>query len=149
MAGDLDPAVEGLVGVLGHRPDVPPRRVHPELAAGGVDDRPGGAVVVGVGVGADDEADVAQLQLRLPERELELVQPLLAADPGVEEDDAVAARDRPRVDVRDARPRARQPQPPDARKGPLAAGHLVAPVGAHGGEPIPLRARAGWRPPPV
>jgi len=87
--------------------------VHPELAAGGIDDRCGGAVVVAVRVGADDEADVAQLQLRLAERELELMDALLAADPGIEEDDAVAAGDRPRVDVRDPGPRARQPQPPD------------------------------------
>ena len=70
--------------------------MHPELAAGRVDDRPGEAVVVGVRVGADEQADVAQLQLRLAERELELVEPVLAADPGVEEDDAVGRARAPR-----------------------------------------------------
>jgi len=116
LARDLDPPVERAVGVFGHRSNMPPRRVHPELATRRVDDRAGGAVVVAVGVGADDEPDVAQLQLRRAERQLELVEAVLAADPGVEEDDAVAAGDRPGVHMGNPGPRAREPEPGSLRQ---------------------------------
>jgi hypothetical protein len=47
-------------------------RVHPQLATGRVDDRAGQAVVVGMGVRADQEPDVLQAQARLPQRQLQL-----------------------------------------------------------------------------
>ena len=46
--------------------------VHPQLAAGALDDRRRLAVVVGVGVGADEQADVLEPQADLVQRALEL-----------------------------------------------------------------------------
>ena len=114
LARDLDPPLERGGGVVGEQPHVLPGRVHPELAAGLLDDRRRQPVVVGVGVGADEQADVLDREAGLAEGEVELAEAALAADPGVEEDDAVPGGDRPDVAVRDARPGQRQAQPPDA-----------------------------------
>ena len=107
------PLLQRRGGVVGEQADVLPGRVHPELAARRLDDRRGEAVVVGVGVGADEQPHVLEPEPGLGEGEVELAQPALAADPGVEEDDAAVGGDRPGVAVRDARPGQRQPQPPD------------------------------------
>ena len=81
--------------------------------------------MVGVSVGADDQPDVAELPAHLRECELELPSTVLARVAGVDEDDAVAGRDRVGVAVRRVLPRQREPQPPDAGKDALAAAQLV------------------------
>jgi hypothetical protein len=62
--------------------------VHPQLTSGAFGDWGRQPVVIGVGVGADEKADVLQPEAGLGESEVELSQPVPAADPGVEEDDA-------------------------------------------------------------
>ena len=84
-------------------------RVHPELAAGGVHDRPGEAVVVGVRMGADEQADVLEPQPGLVERALELSERPRLGHPGVDEHHAAAGGDREGVHVRDAGPGQGQP----------------------------------------
>ena len=65
-------------------------------------------------MGADEQPNVLELQPRLGERPLELVQPAGLVKPGIDEYDAAAGRDRIGVHVRDAGPRERQAQTPDA-----------------------------------
>ena len=74
--------------------------VHPQLAAGALDDRGGLPVVVGVGVRADDQADVLEAQVAHRERALELRQRAGLVHAGVEQHDAVAGGHRPGVAVR-------------------------------------------------
>ena len=68
---------------------------------------------------------VLEPEADLGEGELELALAVVGRHPGVEEDDPVAGADRERVHVRDAGPRQRQPQPPDAGQHPLAAAELA------------------------
>ena len=105
---------------LGEAANVAPGWVHPQLAPGLVEDRPGQAVVVRVGVCADEQADVAQLEPDLAPSRRQLARAVRVGIAGVDEDDALAGPQRPRVAMRDARP-GRQPQPPDAGQHPLAA----------------------------
>jgi len=136
LAGDLDPVLERRRRVVGHRPHVLPGRVHPELAAGRLDDRRRQPIVVGMGMGADEQPYVLDSEADLSEREVELAHAALAADAGVEEDDAAVGGDCPDVAVRHAGPGQRQPQPPDAgqhlfaarRLRPLALAHLLHPL---------------------
>ena len=139
LAGDLEAALEGLVGVGGRLRHVLVVRVHPELAAGRLHDRRGLAVVVGVGVRADDQPDVLEPQAGLAERELELAHRARLVDAGVDEHDAVAGRDRVGVPVRHARPGQRQAQPPQPGQHPVGAGQLSPPCG-HGGNLVSRRA---------
>ena len=113
LAGDLEPLLQCRGGIVGEQPDVLPGGMHPQLAAGALGYRGRQPVVVGVGVGADEEADVLQPEAGLGEGEVELAQPVPAADPGVEEDDAAVGGDRPGVAVRHPRPGQRQAQAPD------------------------------------
>ncbi len=130
LARDLDPLLERRGGVVGVQPDMAPGRVHPELAAGVLDDRRRQAVVIGVGVGADEQPHVLEAEAGLGEGEVELAQPAAAAHPGVEEDDAAVGGDRPDVAVRDTGPGQRQAQPPDPGQHPLGSRRLRA-LGAH------------------
>jgi hypothetical protein len=108
-------------------------RVHPDLAAGARGDRRRLAAVVDVRVRADDQPHVLDLQARLVERALEVHHRARLVHPGVDEHDARARGERPRVAVRNARPRQRQPQPPHAGHDLLAAADLAAASGlAHG-----------------
>ena len=99
--------------------------------------------MVGVGVGADDEPHVLDREAGLREGQVEPTEAALAADPGVEEDDAVACRDRPDVAVRDPGPGQGQAQPPDARQGFLSPRRLrplaLAHTGILSGPGHPLR----------
>ena len=71
--------------------DVLPGRVHPQLAAGRVDDRPREAVVVGVGVGADQQPHVGEPRTPPGARASSSWRgPSVGRHPGVEEDDPVA-----------------------------------------------------------
>ena len=99
-------------------------RMHPELAAGGVDDRPGEPVVVRVRVRAHDQADVLEPQAGLGERALELAERARLRHAGVHQHDAAAGGDRERVHVRHAGPRQRQPQAPDTRLDPVGTPEL-------------------------
>jgi hypothetical protein len=112
--------------VVGEQSHVFPGRVHPELAAGALDDRRRQAVVVGVGVGADEQPHVLEPEARLGEGEVELAHPPLATDAGVEEDDSAVGGERPDVAVRHPRPGKRQSQAPDAGQDLLGAGRLWA-----------------------
>ena len=132
LAGDLEAALECFRRIHDGLRHVLVVRMHPELAAGRVDDRPGLAEMVRVGVGADEQPHVLEPQSGLVERELELAQRPRLVDPGVDEHDPVARRDRPGVSVRDPGPGQRQPQPPQARKHPVGAGQVSPPCG-HGG----------------
>ena len=124
LAGDLDAArVRGL-GIVGVGGEVLMVGVRPHLAAGAVGDRVRLAAVVGVGVGDDHELHVLDPQPDLVERALEVGERAGLVRPGVDEHDAVAGRDRPRVAVRDARPRQREPQSPEPGEHALAAPHL-------------------------
>ena len=101
---------------------------------GAVDDRRREAVVVGVRVGADDEAHVLEPEADLGERELELALAVLGRHPGVEEDDPVAGADRERVHVRHPGPGKRQAQAPNAGQHALAPAELaLSPRLAHRG----------------
>ena len=107
--------------------------MHPDLAAGALGDRRRLAAVVDVGVRADDQPHVLDLQAGLVERPLEVRHRARLVHPGVDEHDAGAGGQRPGVAVRDARPRQRQPQAPDAGDDLLAATDLAAASGfAHG-----------------
>jgi hypothetical protein len=107
--------------------------VHPDLAAGLLGDRRRLAAMVDVRVGADDQADVLDPQPRLVERALEVHHRAGLVHPRVDQDDAVGGRQRPGVAVRDAGPRERQAEAPDAGHDALAATDLPAPSGlAHG-----------------
>ena len=139
------PLLQRRGGVVGEQADVLPGRVHPQLAAGRLDDRRGEAVVVGVGVGADEQPHVLEPEAGLGEGEVELAQPSLAADPGVEEDDAAVGGDRPGVAVRDPRPGQRQPQPPDPGQHPLGARRLGLSIPAHAANPLKSPPRRGVR----
>jgi hypothetical protein len=99
--------------------------VHPQLAAGAVDDVARLPVVVGVRVRADDEPDVVEAQVHLAERALEVRERAGLVHAGVEQHDAVARGDRPGVAVRDAGPGQRQAQPPHAGDHALATSELA------------------------
>ena len=60
LAGDLDPACDGVLRVPERTHRVLVVGVHPKLAAGSLHDRRSLSVVVGVGMGASDEADVLE-----------------------------------------------------------------------------------------
>jgi hypothetical protein len=83
--------------------------VDPEVAPGGVDDRPREPVVVGVRVRADDQPHVGELEPDLGERQFELALTVVGRHPGVEEHDPAVGGDGPSVAMRDPRPRQRQP----------------------------------------
>jgi hypothetical protein len=81
---------------------------------------------------AHDEADVLEPEVDLIERPLELGKRSRLVHPGVDEDDAVACRDRPRVAMGHARPRQRQAQTPQSGEDTFAASELsLGPHTAH------------------
>ena len=121
----LDPPVERRVGVLRESPDVLPGGMHPELASGGVHDRPRQAVMVGVGVRAHEQPGARRLQADLRHRVLELAGAVLARVARVDQHDPVVRAKRPGVAMGDAGPGKRQPQPPDAGQDPLAPADLA------------------------
>src|SRR5947209_3285340 len=126
--------------------------VHPQLAARAVDDRTGLAVVVGVRMGADEQPHVLDAQVDHVHRPFEVRERPRPVPPRVDEDDAVAGGEGPRVAVRDAGPRQRQAQAPDAGQHALAAAQLAsAPRGRHALLRLaeqPTRKRSAWRRPP-
>ena len=121
----LHAPAQPLVGVLGRPREVVVVGMHPQLAAGAVDDRRRLPVVVGVGVRTHDQPDVLEAQIDHRQRALEVGQRALVVVAGVEQDDPVACGDRPRVAVRHAWPRQGQAQPPDPRQHALAATDLA------------------------
>ena len=114
LARDLDAAGDRLLRRLVVGVQVPERRVHPDLRAGALADRRRLPAVVDVRVRADDEPHVLEPQPGLVERALEVRHRAGLVHAGVHEHDPVAGGERPGVAVRDARPRQREPQPPDA-----------------------------------
>ena len=82
------------------------------------------AVVVGVGVGADEQAHVLEPQPGLVERALELAQRARFVHAGVDQHDAVARGDRLGVAVRNAGPGQRQAQAPQAGQHAVGPGEL-------------------------
>ena len=107
--------------------------VHPHLAAGALGDRRRLPAVVDVGVRADDQPHVLDLEAGLVERALEVRHRPGLVHPGVDEHDARAGGQRPGVAVRHAGPRQREPQAPHAGDDLLAATDLAAASGfAHG-----------------
>ena len=68
LTRDLDPPVEGAVLVVCERTHVLPGGMHPQLAAGGIEDRAREAVMVGVGVGGNEQAHVLDPRADLGER---------------------------------------------------------------------------------
>jgi hypothetical protein len=98
--------------------------VQPDLAAGALGDGDGLAAVVAMRVGDDDEPHVLEAQADLVERALEVGERARLVHAGIDEHHAVSGGQRPRVAVRDARPRERQPQPPHARQHALTAPDL-------------------------
>ena len=129
LAGHLQAPREHRVGVLDHPRHQLVAGVHPQLAAGALDDRgrPGRsgrsaracrrAAARPPGAGRTSRARV---------RGCAIESGLVHA--GVEQHEAVARGDRPRVAVRHARPRQRQAQAVDARQHPLAAAQLALAV---------------------
>ena len=87
--------------------------VHPELAAGAIADRRRLTPVVAVGVGAGEELHVLEPEVDLVHGPLELGQRAGLVHAGVDQDYARAGGDRPRVAVRNPRPRQRQAQAPE------------------------------------
>ena len=113
------------LGILRRAGHVLVVRVHPQLAAGGLDDRRGQAVVVGVRVRADEQAHVLEPQPGLVERALELAERPGLVHARVHQHDPAAGGDREGVHVRHARPRQRQAQPPQARQHAVGAAQLA------------------------
>jgi hypothetical protein len=131
LVGDDDAPLERLLGVVVGVVRVV--AVHPDLAARARGDRRRLAAVVDVRVGAHDQPHVLELEVRLVERPLEVGERAGLVHPRVEQHDARAGSQRPGVAVRDAGPRERQPQAPDARDDLLATADLAAASGfAHG-----------------
>ena len=124
-ARDLQAPRERLARVLRGGRHVRVVGMHPQLAAARVDDVRGLAVVVGVRVRADEQAHVLEVEADLRHRPHELLERALLVQPAVDEHDAVAGGERPGVAVRHARPRQRQPQPPDPRQHALATTELA------------------------
>jgi hypothetical protein len=86
-----------------------------------------------MGVRADDQPHVLDAQAGLVERALQVRHRAGLVHPGVDEHDAGAGSERPRVAVRHTRPRQRETQPPHPGDDLLAASDLPAPSGfAHG-----------------
>src|SRR5215211_1666965 len=126
LARDLDPPLERALGVPRRSRRVAVSGVHPQLAARGVDDRPGEAVVVGVRVGAHEQAHVLEAQAGGMKCALELGERARLVEPRVEQDDPAARRHGEGVDVRDAGPRERKAQTPHAGQHAVGAGELAA-----------------------
>ena len=126
LARDLQAPREHRLGVLDHARHVLVAGVHPQLAAGALDDRGGLAAVVGVRVRADEQA-------RCPRgagRTSSSARSRCAIEPGwcmpvSNSTKPSSAGDRPGVAVRHARPRQRQAQAIDARQHPLAPPQLA------------------------
>ena len=125
LARDLQSPREHRVGILDHPRHELVVGVHPQLAAHLLDDRGRLAAVIGVRVGADDQACVLEAQVAHGERAFEVRERARLLHAGVEQDEAVACRDRPGVAVRDAGPGQRQAQPEDAREHALAPAELA------------------------
>ena len=132
LLGDLDAPRERLLGIAGGGV-VAVALVHPDLAAGALGDRRRLPAVVDVGVRADDQPDVLDLQAGPVERAFEVGHRAGLVHPRVDQHDAGTGGERPGVAVRHARPRQRQPQAPDAGQDLLAPTDLPAASGfAHG-----------------
>ncbi len=110
LARDLQAPQQRRVGVLGPAPGVFVVGVHPQLAARALDDRGGLTVMVGVGVRADQQANVLQRKAAHRQRAFEMGERAGRVDAGVEQHDPVAGGDRPGVAVGDARPGQGQAQ---------------------------------------
>ncbi len=123
LAADRDALFEEPFGVLERFGHVAVVGVHPQLAAGGVDDGLGLAVVVDVRVRADEQARLLDRLADLVQRLAELLEGSFGVQAAVEEHVAVAvgAVDDPGVAVRDAGPRQWKAQAPEAGDDALAA----------------------------
>jgi hypothetical protein len=73
--------------------------MHPQLAAGALDDRRRLAVVVGMGVRADEQPDVVEPEVDLLQCALEVGERARLVHAGVHEHDPVPGGQRPRVAV--------------------------------------------------
>ena len=122
---DLERAVE-IRRVLGVQA---PAGVHPDLAPRPLGDRRRLPAVVDVGVGDDDELDVADPVARGAERPLEVAHRVPVVHPRVDEHDPVARPQRPRVAMRHRGQVERQPQAPDAGQHALATADVACPGG--------------------
>jgi hypothetical protein len=74
-----------------------------------------------MGVCADDQADVLEAEVAHGQGPLQLSERAGLVHAGVKQDHSAFARDRPRVAVRNARPRERQAKTEDAGEHSLAA----------------------------
>jgi hypothetical protein len=126
LAGDLDAARDRLLRRLVAGVQVPVGGVHPDLRAGSRAECRRLAAVVDVRVRTHDQPDVLGPEGGLVERPLQVCHRAGLVHARVHEDDPVAGRERPRVAVRDARPREREAQPPHAGQHALAAPHLAS-----------------------
>ena len=138
LTRDFDPALEGLLRVRNRPGHVLVVRVHPELAAGGLDDRSGEPIVIRVGVGADDQVDVREPVAGLSQRSLQLFERAGLVDPGVHQHQPITGANRIRIDVGNARPGKRKAQAPDAWEDTVGPSELTPSV-AHGGEATSVR----------
>ena len=120
LARDLQAPQERRVGIFGPAPGVLVVGVHPQLAARALDDRGGLAVVVGVGVGADEQTNVLERETAHRKRPFEVGERARRVDAGVEQDDPIARRHRPGVAVGHAGPGQGQAQAKDAGEDALA-----------------------------
>ena len=117
--------------------------MHPELAARALDDGPGLAVVVGMGVRADQKLHVLEAQARLVEGPLELAQRAGLVQTRVHQHHPVAGGNGKGVHVRHAGPGQRQAQPPEPGQDAVGPRELP-PAGGHGSMSTPgLRMAAG------
>ena len=126
-------ALRTRVGILGHAAHVLVVGVHPQLAAGALDDRRGLSVVVGVGVRADHQAPCSSRRSHIASARSRLRERVGLVHAGVEQHEPVARRHRPGVAMGDARPGQRQAQAKDARAA------RARPVRARAGGPSPRR----------
>ena len=96
--------------------------------------------MVDVGVGADDQPHVGDREPGLGQGQLEPLQPSLAADPGVEEDEALAGGDREGVAVRHPGPGKRAGAAARRPAGSGRCGASRAPLGIGGCSQTPGKA---------
>jgi hypothetical protein len=99
--------------------------MHPELAAGALDDRRCLPPMICVSVCADQQPDVLDAQVDLIECPLELGQRARFVHARVDQHDAVSGRNCPGVAMGNPRPGEGQSQAPEAGQDPLSASELA------------------------
>ena len=126
LARHLQPASQCGLRILCRLGHVLMVGMHPQLASRPVDDRGRLAVVVGVGMGAHDQAHVLQTQAALVERPFQVGNRARLVHTRIHQHDPVRRRQRECVAVGHAGPGQRKSQPPRSGDYALASSQLTS-----------------------